>query len=180
LIGMVLNPALFPPMSEFGFLQALGVAPEAVFKAIVESLVSGRFTYDVPPLTPAQVQKVVATARFLASQPAGARAGILNSLGCPNAGEVAAIFDVYGPLLVTWTAIHDLRDFDWSASLVLGTSTISNIKEPICTFRFDVNTTEAGKPAIVSRNIELTLEEAQLLLNQLEAARTAQRELLQR
>jgi hypothetical protein len=32
----------------------------------------------------------------------------------------------------------------------------------------------------VSRNIELTLEEAQLLLNQLEAARTAQRELLQK
>jgi hypothetical protein len=32
----------------------------------------------------------------------------------------------------------------------------------------------------VSRNIELTLEEAQLLLNQLETARTAQRELLQK
>jgi hypothetical protein len=167
-------------MSELGFLQAVGAAPQAVFKTIVESLVSGQFTYDVPPLTPAQVEKVVATSKFLASQRAEARAEILNSLGCSNAREVAAIFNVYGPLLVTKTAIHDLRDFDWSASLVLGTSTISNIKEPICTFRFDVNANEAGRSTVVSRNIELTLEEAQLLLTQLEAARTAQRDLLQK
>jgi hypothetical protein len=107
-------------------------------------------------------------------------AGVLDDLGYPNSSAVAAVLDVYAPLRIAKNAINDLRDFDWCASLVLGAGTTSNIKEPICTFRFHVKAVECGSRSIQSPSIELTLEEAQLLLNHLEVGRTAQRELLRK
>jgi hypothetical protein len=162
-------------MTGLSFLATIPAQPATVFKTIIESLVSGQFTYNVPPLTPPQVHKIVQTAKFLAAQPPGERPALLEGIGCPRAGAVAAVIDTYAAFLVPKSAIHDLRDFDWSASVVLGTSTISNIKEPVATFRFDVG---AGSAAVTSRTIELTAEEAQQLLAQLDAARNAQKELL--
>jgi hypothetical protein len=165
-------------MSGLAFLAELPAQPADVFKTIIQALVSGQFTYNVPPLTQAQVQKIVHTAKFLAAQPPGERAALLEGVGCPRAGAVAAVLDAYAPFLVPKSAIHDLRDFDWSASVVLGTSTISNIKEPVATFRFDISGGAGGLPGATSRTIELTAEEAQQLLAQLDAARSAQKELL--
>jgi hypothetical protein len=167
-------------MSGLSFLRAAAAPPAEIFKSVIEAISSGQFTFDVAGLTQPQVQKIVTAAKFLASQPAGERVALLEGVGCPSASAVAAIIETYAPVLIPNTAIHDLRDFDWSASVVLGTSTISNIKEPIATFRFDLNATEGGRPVVKSRTIELTEEEARALLNQIEAARTAQRELLQK
>jgi hypothetical protein len=165
-------------MTSLSFLSSAGASPAAIFRSVIQSLVSGQFTFDVPGLTQPQVQKILTAAKFLAAQPAGDRPSLLESVGCPSAASVATVIDAYAEILVPKTAIHDLRDFDWSTSVVLGTSTISNIKVPLVTFRFDLNANEGGRPVVKSRTIELTVEEAQLLLNQLETARTAQRELL--
>jgi hypothetical protein len=167
-------------MSGLSFLRAAAAPPAEVFRSVLEAISSGQFTFSVAGLTQAQVQKIVTTAKFVASQPAGERVALLEGVRCPSASAVAAVIETYSAALIPNTAIHDLRDFDWSASVVLGTSTISNIKEPIATFRFDLNATDGGRPAVNSRTIELTEEEARVLLSQLEAARTVQRELLQK
>jgi hypothetical protein len=167
-------------MSGLSFLLSLPTSSVDIFRTILEGTSSGQFTFDIPGLTQSQVHKIITTSKFVASQPPEERIALLEGVGCPNPNAIAQLIETYSPLLVPKTAFHDLRDFDWSTSVVLGTSTISNIKEPIATFRFDFNGNDGGKGKVKSRTIELTKEEAQQLLDQLEAARTAQRELLQK
>lgn len=161
-------------MSELSFLSSCGLSPAQICEQLVEVISSGGDIYNFAPLTQPQIHKLVVTLKFLANQPKADRSAILAELKCPEHQKIANIVDAFEPVLKTKDAVHELRDFDWSASLVLGTSTISNIKEPLCTFRFD---TTDGKQQI-SRNIELSVEEAEQLLSQLEAARKAQRELM--
>lgn len=161
-------------MSELSFLGSCGLPPAQVCEQLVEAISSGADIYNLPPLTQPQIHKLVVTLKFLANQPRADRSTILSELKCPESEKIATIVDSFEHVLKTKDAVHDLVDFDWSASLVLGTSTISNIKEPVCTFRFD--TTDGKKQ--ISRNIELSVEEAEQLLSQLEAARKAQRELM--
>jgi hypothetical protein len=167
-------------MTQLAFLSEVGSSPAALFQEIIEKLINGEFTYAHPLLVPTQVHVIAATIKFVAALPEGERVEALSGVGCPNAGEIAAAINAYAPYVLPNAPIHTLRDFDWSASLVLGSSTISNSKDPLMTFRFDIDANEGGKTVTRTRNIELTLEEAQQLLAQLEAARNAQRDLLQK
>ena len=164
-------------MTELAFLGKCGV-PAAEACARVAQAIGQSAEVRVGGLLPPEIHKIATTLKFLAGQPEGERAGILSELGCPDSAAVAAVIKQYELVLKTTTPTHDLRDFDWSTSVILGTSTISNIKEPICTFRFDLDSREKGRHVVKSRNIELTVDEAEQLLKQLQAARAAQRELL--
>jgi hypothetical protein len=167
-------------MRQLGFLSEIGSSPASLFQEIIEALINGEFTYAHPLLVPTQVHLIAATIKFVAGLPEEERVEALSSVGCPDAAAIAAQISAYAQYVLPNAPIHTLRDFDWSASLILGSSTISNSKEPLMTFRFDIDANESGKTVTKTRNIELTLEEAQQLLAQLEAARTAQRDLLQK
>lgn len=118
--------------------------------------------------------------KYLADHPELDAAAALNELECPQAEDVAKCIKLYSDALKTNQPMHQLKDFDWSASIILGTSTISNIKETICTFKFDVNENEEnGNIATKTHYLELTVEEAEELLEQLKAARAAQTSLIQ-
>jgi hypothetical protein len=172
--------SLFTAMAELAFLGDLGKPAPAIVQSIIESLIGGQFTYTDPLLTPSQLRQLVVTIKTVAGLEENERPEVLSSLGCPDAADVAALINVFAEYLLPNTPIHTLRDFDWSASVVLGTGTVSNLKEPILTIRFDTDTNENGKTVAKSRNIEFTLEEAQQLLKQLDAARSAQRDVLQK
>lgn len=164
-------------MTELAFLGQCGVPAADVCARVAQAIAQGADVH-IGGLLPPQIHKIVTTLKFLAGQPEGERAGILEGLGCPDSAAVAGVVKTYELILKTTEPTHDLRDFDWSTSVILGTSTISNIKEPICTLRFDIDSREKGRHVVKSRNVELTLDEAEQLLKQLQAARAAQRELL--
>lgn len=151
-----------------------------VFSAVAHSIIAQDPNLSIDFLTPVQIEKVRTTIKFLADQPQEERQQILSSVQCPDAENVTAVINAFAKALKSSEPNHQLRDFDWSVSLVLGTSQVSNVKEPLCTFKFDVNEVENGKTVVKSHNIELSLNEAQQLLAQLQAARNAQRDILQK
>lgn len=162
-------------MSELAFL---GTSAVSTTKSVLSAMSSGHNIYSAVSLTQTQVHKLVTSLKFVAGQPAGERAAILGDVGCPDSAAVAALVQSFEHILSEHQPLYDLRDFDWSTSVVLGTSTISNVKEPLCTLRFDVE--HPVKPGVTSRNVELSLDEAEHLLTQLEAARRAQQDLLRK
>ena len=150
-------------MSELSFLNKVS-DPAAAFKAVL-------LCEKVPDqFSETEIEKIKCTAEFLLKTEAGKRESILSELGCSGAASVADLIGKYEEY-VNSSADHNLVDFDWSASIVLGTKNISNLKEPIATFRFKL--TDGSNPAV-----EFTAEEADEFLKQLEAAKAAQSSLL--
>ena len=163
---------------ELSFLSKSSVKAADAFSQVVRAIISRQQSPVVAELTPVQIEKIRSTIKFVASRPQEERASILEGVKCPDAASVASVIDSYQSILKTNEPIHVLRDFDWSVSLVLGTSRVSNVKESICTFRFDVDESQNGIVSPKSHNVELTLTEAQDLLAQLENARNAQRDVM--
>ncbi|OHT01608.1 hypothetical protein TRFO_07514 [Tritrichomonas foetus] len=160
------------------FISKSGVSAIDAFTQVAHAIIMGETNIRIGNLTPTQIEKIRATIRFVADQPEADRQSLLDSVKCPDSDKVVAIVNSYSSVLKTSEPLHMLRDFDWSVSLVLGTSQVSNVKESVCNFRFDINENDQGKTVLRTHNIELTLAEAQQLLAQLESARTAQRDIL--
>ena len=161
-------------------LKFLSVNKKSTIELFRE-IITRMLTEDPSPidsLTPQQNEKLITTIKYLAGKTNEERITILSELECSDTEQVAQLIQSYASALETNQPIHQLVDFDWSASVILGTSSISNIKEPICTFKFDVKETVKGKSEINSHTIELTVEEAEKLLEQIEAARSSQASLL--
>lgn len=150
----------------------------SAFSAVAHSIITREPYLEIDSLTQVQIEKIRTSILFVSNQPESERQGILEAVKCPDAANVVQIINAFSKVLRTSEPNHQLRDFDWSISLVLGSSQVSNIKEPLCTFKFDVDELENGKPVIKSHNIELSLSEAQNILQQIQSARMAQREIL--
>ena len=151
-------------MSELSFLSAFS-SPVEVFKA---AILGGPL---VEKLTQAQIEKIKRTTAFLLKTDETKRKEVLTSLQCPEEDSIVEFISKYQEILRNGGVNHNLVDFDWSTSIILGTSKVSNLKEPIATFRFKLE--DGSNPAI-----ELTADEAEELLKQLEAAKSAQAALL--
>ncbi|KAH0790363.1 COMM domain-containing protein 8-like [Histomonas meleagridis] len=164
-------------MGALKFLSSCKKPAVELFREIITKMMTGDQS-PVDSLTPQQSEKLITTIKYLAGKTNEERTSILSELECPTPDQVAQLIQAYAPALETNQPIHQLVDFDWSASVILGTSNISNIKEPICTFKFDVEENVKGKTEINTHTIELTIEEAERLLEQIETARASQTSLL--
>lgn len=158
-------------MSELSFLKQTGIPATEIWHNVITSSIES--TQKNCSLQPYQIEKLQVVLNFIVNQPAEKRAEILNELGCPDSEESAALISMYEVPIKNKGSIHNLKGFDWSTSIILGSSGISNLKEPVTTFRFDVvNKKEETK------FVELTIDEAEALLKQIQDARAAQHALL--
>ncbi|EAY17385.1 hypothetical protein TVAG_319800 [Trichomonas vaginalis G3] len=146
-------------MSELSFLKEIKSPVEAWKSVLTGSDLAEK-------LTDSQIEKIKLTTNYVYKQPAEKRSAILSELGCPNADGIADLLKSYEAFLKEKSTEHNLVDFDWSASLILGTSKISNLKEPIVTFSFQL---KDG----TQRHVEFTADEAEAFLKQLTAAQDA-------
>jgi len=161
-------------MSGLSFLQEHEASIIDIWQEVIESFMIGSLLPKVSSLAESQIEKLRVVLDFISTQPKEQYSSILTDLGCPKSGDVANLLASYHSLLKSKAPIHNLRDFDWSTSLVLGTNKVSNLKEPITSFSFEIENN--GK--IENKNLELTLEEAEQMLKQIEDARSAQRALM--
>ena len=161
------------------FLSACSTSVISIFKNVISDIITNSSSL-IDTLTPSQIEKIKITIKYLANHSELDASAALSELECPEPEKAAELIKVYSQALKTNQPFHQLKDFDWSASIILGTSEISNIKETICTFKFDVNENEGnGKITTKSHYLELTIEEAEELLEQLKAARATQTSLIQ-
>ena len=151
-------------MSQLSFLSSFS-SPSEVYKA---AIIGGPL---LEQLSKPQIEKIKRTTEFLLKTDSSKRKEVLTALDCPEEDLIVDFIAKYEEVLRNQEVNHNLVDFDWSTSLILGTSKVSNLKEPIATFRFKLE--DGSDPAI-----ELTLDEAEELLKQLEAAKSAQSALL--
>ena len=151
-------------MSELSFLSNKPNSAD-----LWEASVLGKEIED--PLTPSQIEKIKITTDYLMKSDESKREAILTELGCQNSKGILMFIKKYETLLKSKKVSHNLVDFDWSASFVLGTNKISNLNVPIVTFSFIL---EDGTKKLV----EFTEEEAEVFLKQLESAKKAQQDLL--
>lgn len=162
-------------MSHLSFLSQAPNGPFMTWRAIIDSMVTG-VSKGLEGLTPQQIEKIQISTRYLLEHAESERAGILSELECPDTEEICKLLKAYQDYLTKPT--HQLKGFDWTVSVILGTNKVSNLKEPISTFRFDYEEIVNGKSVIKTRTIELTHDEAQAMCNDLEAARSAQTKLI--
>ena len=166
-------------MSDLSFLASAPVSAFEVWSDVIEHNIHSTPIPSAKYFTPSQIEKIQACLRFLVQCPSEKREGYLaNELKCPDSSKVAKLIQAYYEFLTEKSPDHTLHDFDWTASLVLGSNQLSNLKEPICTFSFEFDSTDPLKNEPETRNVEFTLDEAQRFLEQLEAARQSQRSLL--
>lgn len=146
-------------MSELSFLKQIS-SPTDAWKSI---LTGSESTYN---LTEAQIEKIKLATSFMLKQPAEKRASLLAEVGCPESEKIAELLKSYEVFLKEKATEHNLVDFDWSASLILGTSKISNLKEPVVTFTFKLSDGS-------QHEVEFTADEAEAFLKQLTTAQDA-------
>ena len=166
-------------MSALSFLIDYKNIQLNIWKEIIQSLYIGDNINNLYNLTSSQIEKMKITLNYLSTQDQNNYEKILLELSCPDYKIVSDFLKKYNLLIKNQTPIHNLIDFDWSTSLILGTKEISNLKEPITTFSFQIENIKNGLPIIENKFIELNIEEAENLLKKIEDSRNPQKDLIQ-
>ena len=166
-------------MSDLSFLSGLSLTPLEIWNIVIENEVHKQSLSALDSvLSQAQIQKMIISLKFIVNKPENEREEILRELKCPDADKICQLIKASEQYIKNSKPIHQLNDFDWSASIVLGSNQISNLKEPICTFTFNFEDNQNGITSTKSCPVEFTLDEAEAFLVQLEAARSSQRALI--
>lgn len=150
------------------FLAECPKGAAAAWRAFLAAEAQGQS--DVPGLSAVEAEKLRTVLRHLQGKTADERVAVLEAVGCPEAGAVAAETEGWGRS----GGVGSLVDFDWSASVVLGDSRASNVKEAVASFSFGVR----GPGGAEERVVELRGEDCRVLAGRLEALRGVERGLV--